>query len=46
MVSELPRVFSATTAVEPSVLRYAEMSTPLFELVAPIRTAPGRMYRL
>ena len=46
MGSALAAVFSATTATEPSVFLNAVRSTALFELVAPIRTAPGRTYRL
>ena len=45
MGSALAAVFSATTATEPSGFLNAVRLTALFELVAPIRTAPGRTYR-
>jgi hypothetical protein len=46
MASELLSVFSATIAMVPLVFLNAVRSTPLLELVAPMRTAPGRTYRL
>src|ERR1017187_10463756 len=46
MASGVLSVLRATTAMAPSVFLNAVRSTLPLELVAPMRTAPGRTYRL